>query len=308
MLARISILGIGKMGGAMALRLREQGHALSLWNRSAAKAEAVKAEDLPGACVVSESAAAAVAATAPDGMVVLVLSDTAACLATLDSIRDVLGGRTVINLTSGSPDDGRAAAAALPAGVAYMDGAYCGPPAKARQGAGVLFLSSEAEAEVDRLRPALGVLGELCYTGTKIGASRALDYAVVDLALVTYASLFSNMEMLEREGVDASQLHEHAAKRLSTVPGALKPLHRRCAGERTDAAYLASPVATLGTIHAFWASRLPYYDAHGIPPVFPKAMAGLCEAAATAGGGDHWAADVSRMQEAMRPPAKAAEP
>ena len=90
----------------------------------------------------------------------------------------------------------------------------------------------------------------------------------------------------------------------ATVPGALRLLHGRCRGERTDAAYRAAPVATLGTVHSFWASRLPYYDAHGIPSVFPKAMAALCETAATAGGAEHWAADVSRMQEAMRPPAK----
>ena len=113
-------------------------------------------------------------ASAPDAMVVIVLSDTAACLETLKSIVDVLDGRTVVNLTSGSPDDGRTVAAMMPAGAAYMDGAYCGPPAKARQGAGVLFLSSEAAAEVERLRSSLSMLGELCFTGTRIGASRAL--------------------------------------------------------------------------------------------------------------------------------------
>ena len=81
------------------------------------------------------------------------------------------------------------AKAQQPAGArAYIDGAYCGPPSKARQGAGVLFLSSSAPDAVERLRPTLALLGEVCFAGS-VGTSRALDYAVVDLALVCYAHL-----------------------------------------------------------------------------------------------------------------------
>lgn len=47
----------------------------------------------------------------------------------------------------------------------------------------------------------------------KVGASRAIDYAVVDLALVCYTSFLSNVEMLEREGVDRAQLY---ARRLGS--------------------------------------------------------------------------------------------
>ena len=38
------------------------------------------------------------------------------------------------------------------------------------------------------------------------GASRALDYAVVDLAFVNALSFLSNAPMLEREGVDPAQV------------------------------------------------------------------------------------------------------
>jgi 3-hydroxyisobutyrate dehydrogenase len=39
---RLGFIGLGLMGLPMALRLREAGHSLCVWNRSAAKAEAVQ--------------------------------------------------------------------------------------------------------------------------------------------------------------------------------------------------------------------------------------------------------------------------
>ena len=49
--AGLAVLGMGKMGAAMALRLRECGVAVSIYNRSPAKAESVRAVSLDGACV-----------------------------------------------------------------------------------------------------------------------------------------------------------------------------------------------------------------------------------------------------------------
>src|SRR5258705_2563582 len=40
---RVAIIGTGKMGGAMARRLKTQGHELTLWNRTREKAEALGA-------------------------------------------------------------------------------------------------------------------------------------------------------------------------------------------------------------------------------------------------------------------------
>jgi 3-hydroxyisobutyrate dehydrogenase-like beta-hydroxyacid dehydrogenase len=182
MASKVCVLGLGKMGTAMALRLRETGHAVSVWNRSPAKAEAVRAALLPGDCAVGACAAAALSSSASDSVVVLVLSNTAACLDVIEQTREQLRGRTVVNLTSGNPDEGRQIAAAV-AGLGvhtYLDAAYCGPPTKARQGAGVLFLSCDTPAEAERVRPVLSELGEYAFCGD-VGSSKAIDYAVVDL-------------------------------------------------------------------------------------------------------------------------------
>eukprot|EP00618_Florenciella_parvula_P016869 CAMPEP_0119528436 /NCGR_PEP_ID=MMETSP1344-20130328/42637_1 /TAXON_ID=236787 /ORGANISM="Florenciella parvula, Strain CCMP2471" /LENGTH=74 /DNA_ID=CAMNT_0007567833 /DNA_START=89 /DNA_END=310 /DNA_ORIENTATION=- len=61
--AALAVLGMGKMGAAMALRLRECGVAVSIYNRSPAKAESVRAAALDGACLTNTSASAAVERT-----------------------------------------------------------------------------------------------------------------------------------------------------------------------------------------------------------------------------------------------------
>ena len=107
--------------------------------------------------------------------------------------------------------------------------------------------------------------------------------------------------MLEREGVDPQQLYEHVAKRLQTAPAALEGLHKRL-GDRRDGNYFETPSITLATLHNWWSSRLPYYDARGIPAEWPRFMADLTERAAGGPQGAHWDADVSRQQEVLRPP------
>ena len=155
---RLAVLGLGKMGSSMALRLRESGHDIAVWNRSVSKAHAVAAEHMgmAGQCSVSGTARGCVSSLAHEGSaVLLVLSDTATTLDVIDQVRDELHGRTVVNLTSGNPDDGRLIAAVLAApelGVrAYVDGAYCGPPTKARQGAGAPVLLLEPVVSAGRL-------------------------------------------------------------------------------------------------------------------------------------------------------------
>ena len=63
------LLGCGKMGSAMALRLREHGQAVSVWNRSVAKAQQLRGVELPGDCYVSESPAAALDGSSHESLV-----------------------------------------------------------------------------------------------------------------------------------------------------------------------------------------------------------------------------------------------
>ena len=302
MTADVALLGCGKMGSAMVRRLASMGHRVIAWNRTAAAAETLATES-PN-CAAAPTAVDAIAGVA-DGPVILMLANIPAVqeLLAQPAVRAALAGKTLVNIVSGNPDEGRAVAASV-AGVAAVciDGAYSGAPTKALAGAGQVFVSSDdGGAAVERCRPILESLGKVTFSG-KVGSARALDYAVVDLAMANYLSHCANLAMLEREGVDPAQFASEASFRLATCASMLEKFEKR-SRSRDEAAYLAEPSATLGTWRNFWGSRLPYFEAHGLPAAFPKFVVGLLDEAGASGA--HKDADVTRLQEVVRYGAKA---
>ncbi|KOO53363.1 6-phosphogluconate dehydrogenase protein [Chrysochromulina tobinii] len=234
-----------------------------------------------------------------------------------------LRGKVLCNLVSGNPDEGRTVRDATASTVAaYIDGAYSGSPAKARAGGGQCFVSSDADGgaivrEWDRV---LSRLGTVTFSGP-VGASRALDYAVVDLYFVNFLSFLSNAAMLEAEGVDTALYAREAGVRLQQVPDFLLASAGRMSS-RAEADYLRNPGATLRTWRNFWGSRLPYFAAHGLPAQLPQLACNLLDEAAglpaeplpsavvgaspsswpsaVAIEGPHSAADLTRLQEVVR--------
>ena len=180
----------------------------------------------------------------------------------------------------------------------YVDGAYCGPPSALEQGTGQLFVSYEnGENALDaRAGAALRALGVTTFCAG-IGAARALDYAVVDMAFVTLMSYASNAAMLEEEGVSTEVAIEAISRRLAAAPGALEAAAARMA-DRSDGAYESDPTATLATWRNFWASRRPYLDAIGASRVLPDFCIDVLDRAGASGA--HGGADATRIQEVLR--------
>ena len=291
-LARISILGVGKMGAASARRLAGLGYDVRVWNRSADKAEAL-AQTMPS-ITVAETARDAVETA---DLCIALLSTTDAVKAVVEDCRGLAFDAVLANLASGSPDDGRAVAAivkeALP-NAFYVDGAYCGPPSALEQGTGQLFVSYEnGENALDaRAGAALRALGVTTFCAG-IGAARALDYAVVDMAFVTLMSYASNAAMLEEEGVSTEVAIKAIRRRLAAAPAALEAAAARMA-DRSDGAYESDPTATLATWRNFFDSRRPYLERIGASSVLPDFCISILD---RAGANDM---DVTRVQEVLR--------
>src|SRR5690242_5131298 len=77
MSARVALLGLGRMGAAMAQRLAEAGFPLTVWNRTP------RPDAVPAAARVARSPAAAAAEA---GVVVTILADADALEAVLDGV------------------------------------------------------------------------------------------------------------------------------------------------------------------------------------------------------------------------------
>ncbi|MBM0127742.1 nuclear transport factor 2 family protein [Pimelobacter simplex] len=97
----VTVLGLGRMGAAVATRLAERGHTVTTWTRSG-----------------GGTAATAVDAVASAEVVVLCLYDGAACRAVLDEVASALpAGAVVVTTATVGPDEATELAAMAPAGV-----------------------------------------------------------------------------------------------------------------------------------------------------------------------------------------------
>lgn len=304
---RVGMFGMGKMGSAMCERLCGLGHDVVAWNRTADRAletvEKIVKRERSGKVLVAATPRHAMNALwysskseATQAVALVVVSDSAAAEALLRGVA-IPPNVTVVNVTSGSPDEVRAIAE-LTTGK-YVDGAYSGPPEAARTGTGQLFVSASSKAIVDEIKYVLDALGDVTFAGP-IGAARALDYAVVDLAFVSLLSFCSSAAMLDKEGVDWQLFCDKAAVRLSTTPDALRAAARRMRGSTSDDDYARQPVATLATWRNFWASRLPYLQRSNLPePHLAKFAIDILD---KAGASDPTLAkaDITRIQQLLR--------
>lgn len=98
--AEVAILGLGRMGHALADALLRSGHRVVVWNRTVARADALVARG----AVLADSPAAAIRA-APVSIMCLLDYDSTVALLGGPGVSDAISGRTLVQLTSGLPEE-----------------------------------------------------------------------------------------------------------------------------------------------------------------------------------------------------------
>jgi 3-hydroxyisobutyrate dehydrogenase len=191
----VAVLGIGKMGAAIAGRLHDQGHALHLWNRTPARAEA-----LGFGTVYATPAQAAADAE----VVVSVLTGP-------DAVRQVYleaqgaleagGGRVYVDVTTASPDvHGEVAEAAAGRGAAFIEAPVLGFPPAAASGR-LLVLVGGDDSAIERARPVLDALGEVRPIGP-LGAAIRMKLVANSFLAITHAGAAELLAAGTRSGLD----------------------------------------------------------------------------------------------------------
>jgi 3-hydroxyisobutyrate dehydrogenase-like beta-hydroxyacid dehydrogenase len=168
---RVAVLGMGRMGGALTRRLLGTGHAVVVWNRTAARATPLLHL---GASLASTPADAAAGA---DGAVFLSLANDDAVRQTLlggAGALDGLNDRTVvIDSSTVAPRTSREVAGAVPGGR-FLAAPIAGGPSAVESG-GATFLVGGGRQWVDRLEGLFDDLaGGYAYCGEDPGAATTL--------------------------------------------------------------------------------------------------------------------------------------
>src|SRR5262245_60405779 len=97
---KVTVLGLGPMGRALAGAFLAAGHPTTVWNRTPGRADALAAAGAASAATPAEAVAAG-------PLVVVSLLDDGAVHDVLDPVAAGLAGKAVVNLTSGTPAEAR---------------------------------------------------------------------------------------------------------------------------------------------------------------------------------------------------------
>ncbi|MFJ6236906.1 NAD(P)-dependent oxidoreductase [Streptomyces griseus] len=147
----VTVIGLGPMGHAMAEVLLDRGYPVTVWNRTASRADGLVARG----ATLAQSPAEAVAA---NEVVIISLTDYAAVDAVLEPATHALDGRVLLNLTSATPEEARAGARwAADHGAVQLTGGVNVPPSGIGQPESLTFYSGPREV-FDRHRAVLDVL------------------------------------------------------------------------------------------------------------------------------------------------------
>lgn len=194
---KFGFLGTGLMGQPMAQRLLAAHGAVTVYNRSPEKVQALQAQG----ATVAESPAALLRAV---DCVCLMLSDGAAIRAVLLSpeAQSAIAGRTVIQMGTIAPQESQAIAQAVAAaGGEYLEAPVLGSIPEATQGTLLVMVGSTPE-QFDRYRPVLQTFGpEPRYVG-EVGTAAALKLALNQLIASLTTAFAQSLGLVQRQGVD----------------------------------------------------------------------------------------------------------
>ena len=237
----IGIVGLGRMGRAMAERLAGVGFAVAGWNRSP-----LVPEDDSGVPVLLDLADLLARAD----ILVLSLFDDAAVTEVLEKILGTnvdLTGKLVVDTSTVGPEVLRAVADRFAArGAALVDSPISGGPDMIRAGKAGLYLGG-SEADVARFRPVAEVLGQRVLTIGPLGAG-ATAKILNNMMLVSYWQILKETVLVGK----AAGLDPHQVLRLiAGSPGATPAMQSRLPvllGESDAVGFTLSGAAKDGTV------------------------------------------------------------
>ncbi|MFC3987360.1 NAD(P)-dependent oxidoreductase [Actinoplanes siamensis] len=229
----VAVIGLGAMGSGMAASLLRAGFAVTVFNRTAARAE-------PLAALGASVAASATDAFAAAPVVVLSLADEAAVTEVLFGAGSPPRGTTVVDTSTVSPTFARSAGERLSAlGVDRVEACVIGNPPMAREGR-LRILTAGDPAIAERVGPVLRACGQQVRHVGRSGLASTVKLAFNLLLGVQTAGLAEAVGLVEAAGLPRDVLLtalEHSGWRspvLSFRAGYMAGHNYRPAGFRAE--------------------------------------------------------------------------
>lgn len=194
---KVSIIGLGQMGKKLAQIYIGDGYDVTVWNRSPEKAQDLNAHRV--ASGVTE------ALDASDVIVICVL-DNSIVFDLINRAGSVLLGKTIINFTTGSPEEVKDLEASIKsAGGFYLNGAIQVAPEQMAM-ADTTILMAGNKSVFDKYRALLDKLGgNIKYLAENAAASPAMDLATLSWVYGSFLGLMYGVAFCRKEGINLDQ-------------------------------------------------------------------------------------------------------
>lgn len=216
----VTVVGLGAMGTALARAFLAAGHATTVWNRTAARAEPLVAAGAVHAAGLAEAVGSA-------GVTVVCVRDAVAVRELLEPMADRLAGRAVVNLTSSTPEDARSIAEwADRHRVRYVDGAIMVPVPLVGGPDGQVLYSGSAEVFEQHRDTLLALGGDAEFLGADPGLASLYDLAMLDVFFAGMASFLHASAVMGADGVPARSFLPYASRVMAILPATMEGLAR----------------------------------------------------------------------------------
>jgi 3-hydroxyisobutyrate dehydrogenase len=205
---RIGFIGLGIMGLPMAKRLVEAGHAVTVWNRTASKAEPLlklgaKQAATPADCAKGAEFVISIVTDSPDVEAVLLGKDGA--------LRGAKAPTLFIDMSTIAPDAARQISLALgEKGISFLDAPVTGGDVGAREGTLSILVGGEKE-DLEKAREVFNVLGKrITHCGPQ-GAGQTVKACNQILCALNMVGICEALHLAKRSGIEPALVVEALA-------------------------------------------------------------------------------------------------
>lgn len=194
-----TVIGLGAMGTALATTLHTKGIRVTVWNRTLEKAAPLVVKGMQAAPDVATAIKAS-------GLIVLSLLDYRAVTQILHSAADSLKGKTLVNLTNGTPSQARELAQwASRQGAEYIDGGVMITPELVGGDDALVFYSGPARA-YQQHESVLALLGGPVYVGDDIARAAIYDLALLSSMFGMFSGYIHATALLRSEKIPVAEV------------------------------------------------------------------------------------------------------
>lgn len=288
---KVTVIGLGSMGGAIARAFISSGAPVTVWNRDMAKAQPFAALG----ATVADSLTAAIAASK---LIVICVSDykiTQKILATADAT--VLHGRTLVQLSTGTPKEARDFDAwAQKQDCDVLNGDIMAWPRQIGTGEATISIAGSTAVYRQHADALQALAGTIDHVGEEPGASAVVFSAVMAYLAGNWIGFCHGALICEQEGMRADAFGSLIA---SISP--MLAVESKHMGDVIQHGRYANPESTVKTTTTDLHLLVQHAHEAGISDALPAFAANLFQQAVDAGyGAEEHAAIIKVMRHSDR--------